>query len=209
VSTDADALFKGLLRDLRPLFKENGFRASGQNFTLESAECWAIINFQKSRWSNIGEKTFYINVAIAPKRVIEFQREDPNKSPAYYGCEWRWRAEQFGPDHDIKQWTMKDEASAKDVLTYLQGLLGRHVIPGVKAYMSEDSLIEKTGAKPGYPQGKAVSVLLAANNRLEELASMVGYLVEHYGSGTVVEGVRTHLEQLRNQYPEQMRVLER
>jgi hypothetical protein len=68
VSADAVVLFNNLLKDLRSLFKEKGFRSASQNFVLKSPECWLIVNFQKSRWFNTGEKTFYVNVAVTTKR---------------------------------------------------------------------------------------------------------------------------------------------
>ena len=70
MAAEAQALFKRLLQRLRPLFKENGFRASGQNFILESAECWVIIYFQKSRWNDSSNVTFFINVAASTEAMV-------------------------------------------------------------------------------------------------------------------------------------------
>jgi hypothetical protein len=102
VSAETQKLFKSLLKELRPLFKENGFRSSGQNFILESAECWVIINLQKSRWSDQDETTCYVNVAATSKRWLGFYSKPADKVPAYYACDWQWRAEYFGPDKGIQ-----------------------------------------------------------------------------------------------------------
>jgi hypothetical protein len=166
---DADGLFKKLLRDLRPLFKENGFQAASQNFVCESDECWAVINFQKSYYSNRGEKTFYVNVAVTAKRILGFQERPPTKAPPFYVCDWRWRAEQLGPSDGISSWTIKDEETAEKALNHLSQLFSAHVIPAVKELLSESALIAKAGSNPGYPQGKAVSILLAANARTDQL----------------------------------------
>ena len=60
----ADKYFLEVHKGLRTALRQDGFRASSQNFVLESAECWGIINLQKSRWSQPDEKTFYVNVAV-------------------------------------------------------------------------------------------------------------------------------------------------
>jgi Domain of unknown function (DUF4304) len=206
---DADAFFKKLLRDLRPLFKQSGFRSSSQNFTLETHECWAVINFQKSRWSSPGEKSFYINVSVTAKRVLAFQGEYSHKAPAFYACDWRWRAEQLGPDSQVTQWTIKDESTAQDVFLYLQKLFADFVIPAVKELCTETALINNATSNPGYPQSKAISILLAANNRAQDLSTVVAYLVERFGGGVVGVGVRDHLAKLRASFPEQMHQIER
>jgi hypothetical protein len=208
VAVDAEALFQKLLRDLQPIFKKNGFRKMSQNFVLETSECWAVVNFQKSQWSYPGEKKFYVNVAVSAKRVLAFQGDSPTKAPRFYVCDWRWRAEQFGPDNaTVKDWTIRDEETAAMVLRYLENLFRRFVIPELRSLLSEDALVARAGVNPGYPQGKACSVLLAANAKTESLRQMIAYLLETFG-GTAADGLWKHLEQMRNQFPEQMRKIE-
>jgi Domain of unknown function (DUF4304) len=218
LSADAEKLFKKLIRDLRPLFKENGFRASSQNFILESPECWVIINFQKSRWSDAGEKTFYVNVGAMPKRWLEFCNETMDKVPPYYSLEkappyyagdWRWRAERFGPDKNVQQWTVRDEDSAREVFTYLHRLFRDFVIPAAKTMTTEADLLgREADSHLGYPQLKVRSVWLAATGQVAALKGTVSTLIERFGSGTVAEGTRNHIEALRAKFPEQMRLIE-
>ena len=96
MSADTVQLFKRLLKEMRPLLKGAGFRASGQTFLRESNECWIIINFQKSRLASCGEITFYVNVAACTKRWSGFQSRPPVKAPPFFGCDWQWRVEHFG-----------------------------------------------------------------------------------------------------------------
>ena len=71
-----------MLKELRPLFKENGFRASSQNFILEArAECWVIVNFHESRWGDGDETTFYVNVAACSKRWLGVEGRPAEKVP--------------------------------------------------------------------------------------------------------------------------------
>jgi hypothetical protein len=87
LSAETEKLFRSLLKELRPLFKEDGFRASSQNFILESDECWVIINFQKSRGVERDETTFYVNVAACSKRWLGIESRPADKVPRFYSCD--------------------------------------------------------------------------------------------------------------------------
>src|SRR5579864_6010072 len=90
-----DQLFQRLLKELRPTLAEQGFRRKGQNFVIESTECWGQINFQKSLHSAAGEKDFTVNVAIAAKRILSFYGEPTAQPPRYYASHW-----------DIRMWDL-------------------------------------------------------------------------------------------------------
>lgn len=132
---DANHYFNAVLKELRPMLQEYGFRRSSQHFSLETPDCWAVINFQKSHWSQPGEKTFYVNVSVTAKRLMAFEGMSIDKAPPYYSCIWRGRAEQFGPDNTLKQWTVSNGDSLKEVVTYLHKLLKDFVIPAVKSML--------------------------------------------------------------------------
>jgi hypothetical protein len=55
-------------------------------------------------------------VAITAKRLMAFLGESTGEAPAFFTCIWRGRAEQFGSDPGIKQWTVRDENSAHGTL---------------------------------------------------------------------------------------------
>ena len=204
LSSETEKLFRALLKELRPLFKENGFRASSQNFILESAECWVIVNFQKSRWADRDETTFYVNVAACSKRWLGFYGKPADKVPPYYGCDWQWRIEHFAPDKNIQQWSLRDEESLQQTLAYLHSLFREFVLPAAKMMVTEADLIKHSGGFE-YPQLKTRAVILAATNQLNSLKLAVATLVEKFGSS---EGTRDHLELLRAKYPEAMRSIE-
>lgn len=204
---ESEKLFRSLLKELRPLFKENGFRASGQNFLLESDECWVIINFQKSRWADQNETTVYVNVAACSKRWLGFYSKPAIKAPFYYQCDWRWRAEHFGPDKNIQQWSLRDEDSLRHTLAYLQNLFREFVFPATRTMTKEIDLLKHTGGFE-YPQLKARSVILAATNQIGALRETIARLIERFSSGLAAENTRTHLELLRAKYPEAMRGIE-
>ena len=202
-----ERLFKDMLKELRPLFKEHGYRSSGQNFILESPECWVIINFQKSRWSGPDETTFYVNVAANSKHWLEFCGEPTGQAPRYYACAWRWRAEYFGQDKSVQQWTLRDENDASEVLAYLQRLFREFVFPSTKTMTTDIELLNHSGGLE-YLQLKARSVILATTNQVNLLQQAVAVLIEKFGSGAVAVATRTHLELLRSKYPGPMHSIE-
>jgi hypothetical protein len=207
LSAETEKLFRRLLKELRPLFKEEKFRASSQNFILESAECWVIINFQKSRWADRDETTFYINVAASSKRWLGIEGKPAETAPSFASCDWRWRIEHFGPDKNIQQWTLRDEESLQQTAGYLQNLLRMFVFPATRTMTMEAGLLKHSGGFE-YPQLKTRAVILAATNQMSALKQAVAALVEKFGSGVVAEATRDHLILLRSKYPEAMRDIE-
>jgi hypothetical protein len=207
LSAETEKLFRSLLKELRPLFKENGFRSSSQNFILESAGCWVIVNFQKSRWAQPDETTFYVNVGACSKRWLGFAGKPADKVPPHYGCDWRWRVEYFSPDKNIQQWTLRDEDSLRSTLSYLQNLFREFVLPATRTMTAEADLLKHTGGFE-FPQLKTRTVILAATDQISALRETVTRLIERFGSGAMAPGVRDHLKLLRSQYPEVMRRIE-
>ena len=204
MSAETERLFRNLLKELRPLLKESGFRAFSQNFVLDSVECWVIINFQKSRWADHDETTFYVNVAASTKRWLGIEGRVGDKVPRFYECDWQWRIEHFGPDKHIKQWTLRDEESLQSTLGYLQTLFRTSVLPATTTMTTEADLLRHTGGFE-YPQLKTRSVILAGTNQLDGLKQTVAILIEKFGSGVVAERTREHLNLLRSNYPDAMR----
>jgi hypothetical protein len=202
---DAEKHFRKVLSALKPLFTQHGFRAMSQNFVLESPECWAIINFQKSRWSVSGERVFYINVGVTAKRLMAFRDQPVSKPPAYYSCSWRDRVQHFAPEPKIRQWTVCDESTAAETIEYLQILFADFVIPSVKEMMTESALIERWNPMFPYPGLKDKAVLLAAQGRSAELGETIQQLREGFENGVVGDGLRCHIEKMRDRFPEEMR----
>jgi hypothetical protein len=207
LSEKPQKLFRDMLKALRPLFKENGFRATSQNFVRESAECWVIINFQKSRWAGHDETIFYVNVAACSKRWLGLEGKPAAKLPAYYACDWQWRAEHFGPDKTISQWALRNEDSLRSTLTYLDNLFREFVLPATRTMMTEAELLKQPGGFE-YPQLKTRAVILAATDQTDALRQTVATLIERFASSPVAARTREHLEVLRSRYPQAMRNIE-
>jgi hypothetical protein len=206
LSAETEKLFKRLLKEMRPLSKEHGFRAVSQNFIFESTECWVILNFQKSRWSDSEETTVYVNVAASSKTWLGFEGKPADKVPPYYACDWQWRVEHFAPDKTIKSWTLRDEASFEATFSYLQKLFQEFVLPATKGMTTNAELLEHTGGFE-YPQLKTRAMILASTDQIDALQLAVATLIEKFG-GTVADGIQEHLQLLRSKYPNVIRQIE-
>jgi hypothetical protein len=207
LSAETEKLFKRLLKEMRPLLKEHGFHAASQNFMLESKECWVILNFQKSRWSESGETTFYVNVAACSKTWLGFEAKPADKVPPYYGCDWQWRVEDFAPDKNMKSWTLRDEASFQATFSYLHKLFQDFVLPATRSMTTNAELLKHTGGFE-YPQLKTRAVILASTGQLDALRLTVATLIEKFGTGTAAVVTQEHLRLLRSRYPEVMNHIE-
>jgi len=206
LSAETQKLFKRLQKEMRPLFKEHGFHAVSQNFIFESNECCVIFNFQKSRWSDSEETTFYVNVAASSKTWLGFEGKPADKVPPYYACDWQWRVEQFAPDKTKRSWTLRVEASFHAAFSYLQKLFQEFVLPATKSMTTNAELLEHTGGFE-YPQLKTRAVILASTDQIDALRQTIGTLIEKFG-GTVADGIQEHLRLLRSKYPDVMSQIE-
>src|SRR5581483_2722290 len=180
-SLDTEKLFQRLLRDLKPIFALQGFVKRGQNFCLQSAESWGIINFQKSRWSDEGAKTFTVNAAVAVKRILTFYGEQIDKPPVYYAAHWNERIGSLLPAYKDVWWMLSGEESYPPVLQAVSDAIEQFAIPAVRRLMSEDSLLEHWRGERGgleYLRLKHQSILLAERGQLTELGSIMFRILE-------------------------------
>jgi hypothetical protein len=166
-----------------------------------------IVNFQKSRWAGRDETTFYVNLAACSKRWLGIGSKPADKVPPFYGCDWRWLVEHFGPDKGIQQWTLSDEDSLQATLAYLQILFRDFVLPAATTMTTQAELLKHSGGFE-YPQLKTRAVISAATNQVSALKQTVSSLIEKFGAGIAGNGTREHLEMLRSKYPEAMRDIE-
>src|ERR1700687_1087954 len=174
MSSAAELLFQRLLRNLRPLCAASDFRRRSQNFICETPECWGVINFQKSRYPPIDQKSFTINLAIASKRILAYYGKATNVPPPSYACHWaEIRIGSLMPDGQDKWWTLSDEASYVLVEGEVKKALSDLAIPLLKPHLTERGLMELWASKtPGtfeYPSLKYKSILLALQCEFDEL----------------------------------------
>jgi Domain of unknown function (DUF4304) len=199
----SDLLFLRLLKELRPLLAEHGFRRRSQNFVIESSGCWGIINFQKSLYSSTGQKTFTINVAIAAKRILRFQGEPTDKPPLHYKSHWEVRLGELIPGCHDRWWTLSDEASYESVMIEVQKLITEKAVPIIKDHLTEGGLLALWGKILGgfeYPRLKEKSILLAERNEFDDLPRIFARIREICHGGSAEEGAERHIAEVEERF---------
>jgi hypothetical protein len=199
----ADLLFQRLLKELRPVLAEHGFRRKSQNFVIESSDCWGVINFQKSLYSLPGKKTFTVNVAIAAKRILRFQGEPADTPPLYYKCHWEIRLGQLIPGRSDQWWTLSDAASYDSALTEVKGLITEKAVSIVKDHMTEQGLLELWDKILGgfeYPKLKEKSILLVERNEFDQLPRIFLRIREICRGGAAEEGAEKHIAEVERRF---------
>jgi hypothetical protein len=107
-----------MLRErVAPGLRELGFRGSGQRFHIPSSTHWALLGFQKSKWSDQRHVSFTINMTVVshvaweqarqqypwmderPRAVVS---EDAKRIDGY----WHSRIGKVMPDKQDKWWDL-------------------------------------------------------------------------------------------------------
>jgi hypothetical protein len=64
----AQETYAAMLRDeVAPALHALGLKGSGQRYELPSDDYWAIVGFQKSKWSDAAEVAFTLNLTVASR----------------------------------------------------------------------------------------------------------------------------------------------
>ncbi len=205
MSSAAELLFQRLLKNLRPLMAASGFRRRSQNLICETPECWGVINVQKSRYSPVDEKSFTINLAIASKRILEYEGKSTSAPPPSYACHWaEIRIGSLMPDLKDKWWNLSDEASYTSVEGEVRKALSDLAIPLIEPHLTEQGLLELWASKtPGsfeYPTLKCKSILLALQHRFEELPEIFQRIREICGGTLAEPGAEEHIAKLKKHF---------
>ena len=199
----ADVLFRRLLKELRPTLTAYGFRRRSQNFVIESAECWGIINFQKSLYSSPKEKKFTVNLAIAAKRILLFCNEPADAPPVHWKCHWEIRLGKLIPGCSDRWWTLSNEGSYDSALTEVKGLVTEKAVPLVKDHMTEEGLLRLWGKILGgfeYPRLKEKSILLAERKEFDQLPGIFRRIREICRGGLAEDGAEKHISAIERRF---------
>jgi hypothetical protein len=205
MSSAAELLFQRLLRSLRPLCAASDFRRRSQNFICETPECWGVINFQKSRYSSIDQKSFTINLAIASKRILAYYGKATSAPPPSYACHWaEIRIGSLMPGRRDKWWTLSDEASYSLVESEVKKSLSELAIPLLKPHLTEQGLLELwTSKTPGtfeYPSLKYKSILLALRHEFDALPEIFQLIRGICGGNLAEAGAEEHIAELKKRF---------
>ena len=85
------AKFDGLIAQVKPLFKDNGFTKNGLNFYKNTPEFICVVNLQKSSGNTAFEIRFYLNCGIYGAFIDVATRKETVLKPKEYECHFRDR----------------------------------------------------------------------------------------------------------------------
>jgi hypothetical protein len=146
VADTAQDAYTSMMRDrIAPALHEEGFRGSGQVFTLPSKSHFVLLGFQRRRVSDRQRVLFTVNVSAidriawataAAEKPALGDRPDAN---TFYGA-WAAQARigQLLPDPEgDKWWEVTPAASLDPLADDILGALTSYALPWLRAHLDE------------------------------------------------------------------------
>jgi hypothetical protein len=108
------------------------------------------------------------------------------------------------PDRRDKWWTLSDESSYASVESEVQKAVSELAIPLIKPHLTEQGMLELwTSKTPGpfeYPALKCKSILLAQQQRFDELPEIFQRIREICRGGLAEPGAEEHIARLKKHF---------
>ena len=151
------------------------------------------------------EKSFTINLAMASKRILAYCGEATAAPPPAYACHWaNTRIGSLMPDRRDKWWTLSDESSYAPIASEVTKAVAKLTIPLIKPHLTEQGLLELWASKtPGgfeLPNLKYKSILLALQNRFDELPQAFQRMREISAGNLADTGTQEHIARLKERF---------
>ena len=82
VEVPAQAMYDALVKDtLSPALRALGFKGSAGRYSMPCSDCWALLGFQKSAYSDAVEVQFTINLLVVNKSAWNAARQEAPHLP--------------------------------------------------------------------------------------------------------------------------------
>ena len=132
-----------MLRDeVAPALRRLGLKGSGDRYTVPSDTHWAVIGFQKFRWSDADCVEFTVNLIVATKEewasAYEL-RPYIGKKPAantLTGVGWWDRIGSVMPRRGKGTWTVPSTGSTEHVAGEVVAAIRDYALPAMRARMA-------------------------------------------------------------------------
>ena len=139
----AQETFSTMMRSrIAPALRKLGLKGSGQTFQLPSDECWALLGFQRSQWSDAGHAKFTVNVTVASREAWErarAQRSYLNERPSpntFYGTfVWQQRIGALMPGGEDCWWNVRGGAETSAVASAVVDAIREYALPAMRDEM--------------------------------------------------------------------------
>jgi Domain of unknown function (DUF4304) len=123
--------FRGFLRDVAaPAMRRAGLKGAVGRYHRPSPSCFALVGFQKSKWSTSSAVQFTVNLKVVSREVWRLARTDmtwlpetPAANTRYPVAEWSERIGSLMPDGQDHWWWLRPgqplDALAAEVISAL------------------------------------------------------------------------------------------
>jgi hypothetical protein len=138
----AQDTFKRMLRtQVAPALREMGFKGSGQHYLMPHGEYWALLGFQRHKYSDAKEVRFTVNVSAGSKAGWSTYRSEhpflPERPSAnMYGGYLAW--ERIGallPETRDKWWCVRAGAATAGTAEEVLVAIRRYALPWLSERM--------------------------------------------------------------------------
>jgi hypothetical protein len=135
----AQEQFRSFLRDnLAPRLRALGFTGSGQNFSIPSETCWALMGIQRSRWSDRKELKFTLNLYVVPREEWENAKKDRSylsKAPSAntrWPIGWHQRIGSVMPEKKDLWWRFPPATDASRLAAEIAQVVDTYALPEIR-----------------------------------------------------------------------------
>lgn len=132
---------------LKPIFKEEGFNTTGQNWWKDKGDFFLVINLQNSQWNSSDSLSFCFNIGVALTKKL---RDPAKKKATYQDIGTNVREDSFLPEERNKHKYRKDgwlgylltnETDIKDFIRELKIDFEENILPKLNSlYTLSDCL---------------------------------------------------------------------
>lgn len=151
VQMTAQKALEAMLRDqIAPALRALGLKGSGQEFSLPSPTHWALLGFQRDKWSNRSSVRFTVNVVVVRRDVWDkayaahsWMGARPHSRTSGYAVSdselpgfWYERIGLLMPRHDDHWWDVGRATDTKKLATEVVSAIDTHVLPAMRERMT-------------------------------------------------------------------------
>jgi Domain of unknown function (DUF4304) len=160
---NAQEKFAAMLRDeVAPALRELGFKGSGQSYQIPNETCWALLGFQKNKWSSADHVMFTANVTVVSRAAWDearaerpYLKERPSPNSYYGTFAWQDRIGMLMPRGEDHWWDVVAETDMRDTAASVVEAVRDFVLPAMRD--------EIRRAESGEPRRRAGAVGDIAN----------------------------------------------
>jgi hypothetical protein len=147
-----------MLRDeVAPRLRALGFKGTGQKFALPSETHWALLGFQKSGFSDMGQVAFTVNLTVVERDAWERGSQEawPNRpvrppganwslppmlEEKFVGAYWHSRIGFVMPGSRDRWWKVLADADNADVAVAIVAEIEEFAVPAMHERMGQGGL---------------------------------------------------------------------